>query len=317
MMQPSVSIIIPFFNRVEILKETLDSITSQEESSWECILIDDGSEHEELEKLVRRVEHDSRFKVIKRPDEIQKGSNPCRNYGFTISSGKYIQWFDSDDIMHPDYLSEKLKRMGDDVDVVVSRTRYANYELTRFREARFKYDDLSTLFIPYALDQLEIHTSSPMWSRNFLSDKKLFDESFSRYQDNDFHSRMLAEGARAVIIEKELATVRGGSGHPDQISSNQTLSTDKLLDIYRYRQNCLVLYRKHYRGKSQGFTDTIHKKMIWSFYEVMKYGNSKSKRFGILLGQIPSLLKVAFINFGTFVRTLRASIYSVYLIIIS
>ena len=42
-MNPTISIIIPTYNRAELLKETLDSVMKQTYEQWECIIVDDGS----------------------------------------------------------------------------------------------------------------------------------------------------------------------------------------------------------------------------------------------------------------------------------
>ena len=105
-----ISIIIPVYNRANLIKETLDSIKLQTYTNWECIIVDDGSIDDTIGVIKKTIECDIRFKIFKRPIKLNKGPSSCRNYGVSLCSGKYIQFFDSDDIMHPDHL--KLKREG-------------------------------------------------------------------------------------------------------------------------------------------------------------------------------------------------------------
>src|SRR5690606_1711227 len=66
-----------------------------------CIVVDDGSTDETEALLEHYIEKDSRFQFHKRPDAHLPGGNGARNYGFNLSKGVYIQWFDSDDLMMP------------------------------------------------------------------------------------------------------------------------------------------------------------------------------------------------------------------------
>ena len=99
-----VSIIIPNFNRAHLIGETLDSIIGQTYLNWECIIVDDHSTDHSLEVIQKYVDKDARFTLASRPDDRSKGANACRNYGFELSAGDYINWFDSDDLMTPNHI---------------------------------------------------------------------------------------------------------------------------------------------------------------------------------------------------------------------
>src|SRR5690606_36556858 len=107
--QPLVSIIIPTFNRAHLIGETLDSVLAQTYQNWECIVVDDGSTDKTEATVGAYLKRDARFRLFKRPDHKPKGANACRNYGFEKSKGEYVQWFDSDDLMHPEKLTIKIK----------------------------------------------------------------------------------------------------------------------------------------------------------------------------------------------------------------
>src|SRR5690606_6473581 len=108
-MEPKVSIIIPTYNRCSLLGRTLDSVMSQTFSSWECIVVDDGSTDYTSEIMHFYTTIDGRIKYLVRPNHLSKGANSCRNYGFKMSRGSLIQWFDSDDLMLPLFLEIKVK----------------------------------------------------------------------------------------------------------------------------------------------------------------------------------------------------------------
>ena len=109
MQTPLVSIIIPIFNRENLIKETLDSILQQSYLNWECIIVDDGSTDKTIEVVRNYIKKDSRFNLFQRPLNRLKGGNAARNFGFEKSKGQLIQWFDSDDIMLSNFITEKVK----------------------------------------------------------------------------------------------------------------------------------------------------------------------------------------------------------------
>jgi glycosyltransferase involved in cell wall biosynthesis len=99
MLQPLVSIIIPTYNRAHLIGETLDSVLAQTYTNWECIVVDDGSTDNTAEVVQIYLDKDPRFQYHHRPANRLKGANACRNYGFEVSKGEYVNWFDDDDLM--------------------------------------------------------------------------------------------------------------------------------------------------------------------------------------------------------------------------
>ena len=103
-MQPTVSIVIPTFNRAAYLRRALDSIVAQTFIDWEIVLIDDGSTDEtpSIADEYAQLLHE-RFIYIRQDNH---GSSHARNSGIEASSGKFIAFLDSDD----EYLAHKLQR---------------------------------------------------------------------------------------------------------------------------------------------------------------------------------------------------------------
>ena len=97
--QPLVSIIIPTFNRAHLIGETLDSVLAQTYTNWECIVVDDGSTDATGDLMESYVKKDTRFRYHHRPKNRLTGGNAARNYGFELSKGEYLNFFDSDDLM--------------------------------------------------------------------------------------------------------------------------------------------------------------------------------------------------------------------------
>lgn len=103
-----VSILIPNYNKANYLKETLDSVLAQTYINWECIIVDDHSIDDSWKILEEYAKTDSRFKIHKRPNNLAKGGNVCRNYAYTKASGKFIIFFDSDDLLYPNAIKNRV-----------------------------------------------------------------------------------------------------------------------------------------------------------------------------------------------------------------
>ncbi len=122
-----VSIIIPNYNRANLIGETLESIQNQTYSNWECIIVDDGSTDNSEEIIKEYFAQDERFSLYKRPKDYPKGANACRNIGLTKLKGEYVIFFDSDDLMLENHLEVKVKYLeSDDYDFVVCKSEYFN-----------------------------------------------------------------------------------------------------------------------------------------------------------------------------------------------
>ena len=104
MSKPLVSIIIPVYNRVHLLIDTLKSVLDQSYTNWEHVIVDDCSTDNSVKIVDEFASNDSRIKLFKKLNN--EGTASCRNYAINQSCGDYIAFLDSDDLWHP----EKLKR---------------------------------------------------------------------------------------------------------------------------------------------------------------------------------------------------------------
>ena len=186
-----VSIIIPVFNRAHLIGETLDSILAQTYSNWECIVVDDGSTDSTAEILQSFVEKDSRFTFYNRPLDYLKGANSCRNYGFEKSSGEYINWFDSDDLMLPDFIEEKMKAFTSKLDFVIA-SGY-NWFPHSNEKKEFKIYPTLNLFEEFAMWRIKILTPSVLFRKAFLLNKPLFNPQMKRGQEAEYFTRLFFE----------------------------------------------------------------------------------------------------------------------------
>lgn len=112
-----VSIIIPVYNVEDYLSQCLDSVINQTYKNIEIILIDDGSSDLSGKICDEYAQKDERIVVH---HNTNHGVSYSRNYGIDISTGEYIIFIDSDDIISLQYIEEMMKVIVEnEVDLVV------------------------------------------------------------------------------------------------------------------------------------------------------------------------------------------------------
>ncbi|MBM5573549.1 glycosyltransferase family 2 protein [Deefgea sp. CFH1-16] len=99
-MNSNVSVVIPYYNAAQTLLRALESISKQTRQALEIIIVNDGSNFDELKIIVD--EWGGVAKVVDLNGNY--GAAYARNVGVSESVGKFVAFLDSDDIWHPDKL---------------------------------------------------------------------------------------------------------------------------------------------------------------------------------------------------------------------
>jgi len=99
-----VSVIIPCFNRADIVGETIESVLAQSHKLLEVIIVDDGSTDDTREVVARY--GDPRIRYFYKANG---GLSSARNAGLEEARGEYIAFLDSDDVWHPWKLSAQVE----------------------------------------------------------------------------------------------------------------------------------------------------------------------------------------------------------------
>ena len=103
----TISIITPSFNRADIIHETAQSIFNQTYPYWEWVIVDDGSTDNSWEVINEFAAKDPRVKIYKR-DREPKGACSCRNIAIERSTGSYLLFLDSDDLLASFCLEQRI-----------------------------------------------------------------------------------------------------------------------------------------------------------------------------------------------------------------
>jgi glycosyltransferase involved in cell wall biosynthesis len=204
-MNPLISVIIPTFNRAELLQQTIQSVKIQTYTNWECLIIDDGSVDNTKEIVKNLSSIDSRFIYYQRPEARKKGPSSCRNYGIKKSRGKLIIFLDSDDLLSTTCLSNR----------VVFAIQNPNFDFWIFEMELFNevIGDLKSIFNSYPeKNEVESHyyrdrflmgeipfcVTSPLWNKESLLQLQGFDENMKMLEDPDLHLRAYLYGLKSL-----------------------------------------------------------------------------------------------------------------------
>jgi glycosyltransferase involved in cell wall biosynthesis len=190
-MNKIVSIIMPTFNNQNTIIETIGSVLSQDVSSWELVIVDDGSSDNTLHLIENYCVIDSRIKLFRR-EKNPKGGSTCRNIGIQNASGEFILFLDADDLLEPFCIRQRLKAM----------TEYPDLEIGIFLMKKFykrKEDGNEIVNLQNSTDPLIDYLSGrypwtitcPIWKRSLLNELKGFNEKYERMQDPELHTRAL------------------------------------------------------------------------------------------------------------------------------
>ena len=109
MIKNKVSIIIPFYKNITLLKKTLSSVYKQDYTNYEIIIINDNNTQENKSFLKKLNKNKNKIKIIYNKKNL--GAGFSRNKGIKAALGQYIAFLDSDDTWKKNKLSYQLRFM--------------------------------------------------------------------------------------------------------------------------------------------------------------------------------------------------------------
>lgn len=193
MSTPLVSIIIPLYNREELVAETLQSLINQTYENWEALVVDDGSTDNSLQVVEQWSKEDKRIKVYKRHTK-PKGASTCRNIGLAHASGAYIIFLDSDDLLATKCLSARVKHMQEnpDLDFAASYSEFF-YQTPGDYGVLWNIKNTTDTLLRFLQLDAPWGINSVIWTKQAITDLKGFDENCLSFQDWEIHVRALIQ----------------------------------------------------------------------------------------------------------------------------
>lgn len=217
-MTPTVSVIIPTFNRARAVRAAVNSVLGQTFTDYELIVVDDGSDDETLQALAP---YSRRFRLIRQDN---RGVSAARNAGIAEAKGSLIAFLDSDDL----WLPHKLKAQTDFFAANPAAMWQQTAEIwirngVRVNPKRRHAKQAGQIF-QASLELCLISPSAVMLRRELLAEFGGFDECLPACEDYDLWLRILTK--YPVYLDPAYGIIKHG-GHADQLSRNPAL------DVYR------------------------------------------------------------------------------------
>ena len=113
---PTISIIVPVYNKENYLHKCINSLLNQNYDNFEIILVNDGSKDNSGRICDEYAKKDNRIKVIHKENG---GVSSARNRGLDEASGMYIMFCDSDDFVNEEFCSSLINLANGDEDCLV------------------------------------------------------------------------------------------------------------------------------------------------------------------------------------------------------
>ncbi|MDQ0428874.1 glycosyltransferase involved in cell wall biosynthesis [Planomicrobium stackebrandtii] len=244
-----VSVIIPTYNRAELLKKAVKSLESQSHQNIEIIIIDDFST-DDTAQVVEKMNDD---RIVYLKHDINKGGSEARNTGIKRATGRFIGFLDSDDQWLPDKLEKQLQLFKDQPDVGVIYTGVQvvneNNQPTRKIVPAHRGNILPKLFESNCIDT----TSSVLVKREVLEQVEGFDAGLPSCQDWDLYIR-LAQVTKFDFVKESMVLFYHHSG--ERITTNKKSVLNGHLSIFEKYKN---MAKKQKKSTFHRFTLNIWK----------------------------------------------------------
>ena len=269
-----VSVVIPTYNRINLLERAVNSVIRQTKNAFEIIVVDDGSDDNSSEMVKQK------FGSVILVRQENGGVSAARNRGIEISKGDWIALLDSDDEWKPNKLEKQINALSEDPDYFFCHTNETWIRNgVRVNQGK-RHKKYGGYIFDKCLDICRISPSSALFKKSILEHVGLFDNELHVCEDYDLWLRITREH-KILFIDEPLIIKYGG--HSDQLSKNidgieiyRIRSLEKLLRNKRIKRDdrllaTEMLLRKlniYYNGcikreKKESAEETIEKIKFW------------------------------------------------------
>jgi len=245
-LRPKVSVIMPAYNRADLLPAAIDSVLGQSFADFEVLVIDDGSQ-DHTRQIVAGFS-DPRIHYF---HQKNSGVSAARNRGLEIARGEYLAFLDSDDLFLPAKLAFQVAQLDADpaLGMVAGGFRYIDWQGGWLAERRpwvFQPTlDLSTVLLGAA-----IITNSVLLRKEWIERVGGFNPTFSWAEDLDLWLRLAVAGCQMNWTQAVLCAYRM---HADQAVRDVGKQSRGTLQVFEalYERSNLPEQALHLRSRAQ------------------------------------------------------------------
>ncbi len=206
---PSVSVVIPTYNRVHLLERALDSVLRQTLAADEIIVVDDGSTDNTASTLK------SLHPEVKLIQQDNLGVSAARNTGISAARHDWIALLDSDDVWHENKLERQITALNNAPEYLICHSDEIWIRNGVLVNQMNKHKKAGGHIFQHCLPLCAISPSAVMIHRSLFDEIGLFDENLPACEDYELWLRICSRYP-VLFIDEALITKHGG--HHDQLS---------------------------------------------------------------------------------------------------
>ncbi|MEQ8411545.1 MAG: glycosyltransferase family A protein [Erythrobacter sp.] len=242
-----VSVIIPTFNRRDLVQDALASIAAQSWHSIEVIVIDDGSDDGTGKMIADLIEGSFPWPITYRW-QANQGAAVARNHGRSLARGAYLYHLDSDDVAHPEALSDlvaAIERAGAQYAVGL----VANTDLGGVPN---RLDPVSVpRVVPRDIVGSGWYTHAALYRRELVEAVGGYSPAFDVGEDAELHWRILAKagspGCTDTLVADRRIHGHGQLSEPMDLSARKRVALALLEHMHRDENDILATTRNRLR----------------------------------------------------------------------
>ncbi len=208
-MAAEVSVIIPNYNRCELIQRAIESVRNQTVTPRQIIVVDDGSDDASA-AVIRRMFPD--ICVLQQP---HKGVSAARNYGINHAACDWLAFLDSDDEWLPEKLERQMHALADAPNYRVCHSNEIWIRDGRRVNQMKKHAKFGGNIFEKCLPLCAISPSAVVIHKEIFSVIGVFDESLPACEDYDLWLRLTV---RYPVLYLSQPLIRKYGGHHDQLS---------------------------------------------------------------------------------------------------
>lgn len=226
---PTVSIVMPVYNRAERVGAAIESLLAQTFTDFELIIVDDGSRDTSLEVTQGYADQDARIRILALP--VNGGQGLTRAIGTDAACGRYLAVMDSDDIALPNRLETQVHWMDAHPNVTLAGANAQKVMPTQRIQMQMPAADGAIKALLLLVDGAFVHPTVIM-RLDFLRQHNL-NYSAERRGDDDyeFYNRLVAAGA---VFANMPHTLLEYHRHGGNISANSPRLEQDKTPLRRY-----------------------------------------------------------------------------------
>lgn len=264
-----VSIVVPTYNRKAVLREMIESVIVQTYRHWELIIVDDGSD-DGTDSMVSDFV-DDRIRYYKRPENLRKGAQCCRNYGKGKARGEYLVFFDSDDLIVDTCLEKRVAYMKKaNTDYCIFPIGTFTTEPSLYKKTHLGVSSGVDILTSFLNNYYQHAVVTNIYRKEAIKDL-WWDENLRNYDDFDFSLQCIFSG---------LSFSFSGDAFPDYLYrvnwSCDTISSTDVTDekfssaIYLFNK---VLDRLSSCSDSRGYRKDFIQYHLWYYALITREGS--------------------------------------------